>query len=108
MVFCNAVRKRLDNKSQSAHNLTMLTRQTANGFALIGTVLLQCSAVPAIVQALQGGETAPIATLILIVLGLLACAITEIHYKLWAYLVGSIIGLSGHIAIIAIVLARGH
>jgi tryptophan-rich sensory protein len=85
-----------------------MNRSTANGFALIGTVCLQCSAVPAIIQALQGGETAPLATLVFVVLGLLACAVTEIHYKLWAYLVGSIIGLSGHIAIIAIVLARHH
>jgi hypothetical protein len=86
----------------------MLTKQTANGFALIGTVLLQCSAVPAIIQALQGGETAPLATLVLITLGLAACAITEIYYKLWAYLVGSIIGLTGHAAIIAIVITRSH
>ena len=30
-----------------------MDKRTANGFALIGTVLLQASAVPAIIQALQ-------------------------------------------------------
>ena len=85
-----------------------MNRATANGFALIGTVLLQCSAVPAIIQALQGGETAPLATLVFVVLGLAACAVTEIHYKLWAYLIGSGIGIIGHVAIIAIVIMRGH
>jgi len=85
-----------------------MNRSTANGFALIGTICLQCSAVPAIIQALQGGQTAPLATLALVVLGLLACAVTEIHYKLWAYLVGSTIGIIGHVAIIAIVITRGN
>ena len=85
-----------------------MNRSTANGFALIGTICLQCSAVPAIIQALQGGQTAPLATLALVVLGLLACAMTEIYYKLWAYLVGSIIGIVGHVAIIAIVILRGN
>lgn len=83
-----------------------MTKNTANGYALIGTVLLQASAIPAIIQALQGGQTAPLSTLCLIVLGLAACAVTEIHYKLWAYFVGSLIGLSGHLAVIIIVLER--
>jgi hypothetical protein len=83
-----------------------MNKTTANGFALIGTILLQSSAIPAIVQALQGGETAPIASLIFIALGLTACAITEIYYKLWAYFVGSIIGVTGHCAIIAVILLR--
>ena len=83
-----------------------MNKQTANGFALIGTVLLQASAVPAIIQALQGGETAPIATLALIALGLVCCMVTEWQYKLWAYFVGSLIGCCGHISIIVLVLAR--
>jgi hypothetical protein len=83
-----------------------MNRSTANGFALIGTVLLQASAVPAIVQALQHGETAPISSLIFVALGLLCCLITEIHYKLWAYVVGSIFGFSGQILIITIILIR--
>jgi hypothetical protein len=81
---------------------------TANGFALIGTVCLQCSTIPAIVQAIQNGETAPLSTLFMIAIGLAACMVTEWYYKLWAYFVGSIIGLSGQIALIAIVLTRTH
>jgi hypothetical protein len=80
--------------------------RTANGFALIGTVCLQCSTIPAIVQAMQHGETAPLSTLFLIALGLSACMVTEFHYKLWAYFVGSIIGLSGQLSLIVIVLTR--
>ena len=81
-----------------------MDKRTANGFALIGTVLLQASAVPAIIQALQGGETAPLATLALISLGLFCCMITEWHYKLWAYFFGSLIGITGHVSIILVVL----
>lgn len=85
-----------------------MNRKDANGFALIGTVMLQSSALPAIIQALQGGETAPLATLALVALGLAACMVTEWHYKLWAYFIGSAIGVAGHVAIIVTVLTRSH
>jgi hypothetical protein len=83
-----------------------MNKRTAQGFALMGTVLLQASAVPAIIQALRGGETAPLATLALIALGLICCMVTEWHYKLWAYFIGSMIGCTGHVSIILLVLFR--
>ena len=83
-----------------------MNKRTANGFALIGTVLLQASAIPAIVQALQHGETAPLSTLIFVALGLACCTITEVYYKLWAYVIGSVVGFTGHVLIIAILLTR--
>lgn len=74
--------------------------------SILGMFCLQISAVPAIIQALYTGETAPLSNMLLIAAGLMFCSVTEWHYKLWAYLIGSLIGLSGQIVLIALVLAR--
>lgn len=78
----------------------------AKYFGFLGTVCLQMSAIPAIVQAIKTGETAPLSTLILIIIGLCACTVQEIHAKLWAYVAGSVIGIVGHVAIVVVILTR--
>ena len=72
-------------------------------FGFFGTTCLQMSAIPAIVQAVKTGETAPDATIILIIIGLLACTVQEIHARLWAYVAGSIIGIVGHLLILFVI-----
>jgi hypothetical protein len=79
-------------------------RFNAKFFGFLGTVCLQASSLPAIVQALQTGETAPIASVILVLLGLVACTIQEIHVKLWAYVVGSVVGVIGQSALLIVIL----
>jgi hypothetical protein len=73
----------------------------------LGTVCLQVSAVPAIIQALQTGETAPAASVILLLIGLVACLIQEIYVKLWAYVVGSVIGIIGQFALLIVIFLKG-
>lgn len=72
----------------------------------LGTVCLQVSAVPSIIQALQTGESAPAASVILLLIGLIACLIQEIAVKLWAYVIGSVIGILGQIALLIVILLR--
>jgi hypothetical protein len=73
----------------------------------LGTVCLQVSAIPALIQALQTGETAPAASIILVLLGLIACIVQEIHVKLWAYVIGSAIGILGQFALLVVIFLKG-
>lgn len=86
------------------HNAVMSKRAKYAGF--LGTVCLQVSAVPAIIQALQTGETAPASSVILLLVGLIACVIQEIHVKLWAYVIGSVIGIIGQTALLVLIIWR--
>lgn len=74
--------------------------------SIIGMTCLQVSAIPAIIQAMRTGEAAPLTSLLLLAVGLLFCCITEYHHRLWAYLIGSLIGLTGQIVLIALLLVR--
>lgn len=79
---------------------------TAKFCGFIGTVCLQGSALPALVQALETGETAPASSVILVLIGLIACLVQEINVKLWAYVIGSILGILGQAAILFVIAWR--
>jgi hypothetical protein len=80
--------------------------QNAKYMGFLGTVCLQVSAVPALIQAIQTGETAPAASIILVLIGLIACLIQEIHVKLWAYVIGSAIGIIGQAALLVVIFLK--
>lgn len=67
---------------------------------MFGMVCLQVSAIPSIIQAYQTGEAAPLANIILLIIGLIACCIQELQAKLYAYLIGSLIGIVGNVGIL--------
>jgi hypothetical protein len=83
-----------------------MTPRKAKLFGMLGILCLQTSTLPALWQAIRTGESAPIATLLLITLGMVFCIIQEYHAKLWAYVLGSAVTIVGHIAIVLVVLYR--
>ena len=78
----------------------------AKYFGFLGTVCLQLSAVPGVFQALATGESAPVSSILLVILGLMACLVQEINVRLWAYVAGSVIGIIGNVAILAVLIWR--
>ncbi len=69
----------------------------------VGVACLQASAIPAIIQAIRTGESAPAATILLIIIGLACCTVQEIHAKLWAYVAGSVLSILGHVSILILI-----
>ena len=78
----------------------------AKYWGFLGTVCLQMSAIPSVVQALVTGESAPVSSIVLVIIGLVACTIQEINVRLWAYVAGSVIGIIGNVAILAVLFWR--
>ena len=84
-----------------------MNTRTAKAASVVGMICLQVSAFPALVQALTTGEAAPLSSLLLVSAGLMFCMVAEWHYRIWAYWIGSAIGLAGQAAIVAVLLTRG-
>jgi len=83
-----------------------MTPRIAKLYGTLGIICLQISTLPALWQAIRTGESAPIASLLLITLGMVFCIIQEYHARLWAYVLGSTVTIVGHIAIVFVVLYR--
>jgi len=78
----------------------------AKYWGYLGVSCLQMSAIPGVIQALATGESAPVSSIVLVILGLMACTVQEINAKLWAYVAGSVIGIIGHAAILFVLIWR--
>lgn len=72
----------------------------------IGMAMLQFNSIPAIVQALKTGASAPIATMMLSIAGLACYLYNSIKTGNTLYTVGNIIGIIGNTILLVAVLTK--
>lgn len=72
----------------------------------VGMALLQFNSIPAIIQALKNGVSAPLATMFLTVAGLSCYLYNSVKTENTLYTVGNIIGIIGNTILIFAVLTR--
>ena len=82
----------------------VLNRTEVIGY--IGMGMLQFNSVPAIIQAVESGKSAPLATMFLTVAGLACYLYNSVKTKNTLYTVGNTIGIIGNSILIFAVLAK--
>jgi len=74
----------------------MLNKKSAEIMGWIGLGCLQFNSVPAIVSSLENGETTPMGTIILTLIGLSLYLVRSIATNDTLYTVGNVVGLVGN------------
>lgn len=84
----------------------MLKLTKAEIVGYVGMAMLQFNSVPAIIQALKTGASAPIATMFLSIAGLSCYLYNSVKTGNTLYTVGNIIGIIGNTILVIAVLAK--
>jgi hypothetical protein len=82
----------------------MLNKNTSEIMGWIGLGCLQFNSVPAIVSSLETGETTPIGTIVLTIIGLSLYLVRSLATNDTLYTVGNVIGLVGNGILLATIL----
>jgi len=72
----------------------------------VGMAMLQFNSIPAIIQALETGKSAPIATMVLSIAGLSCYLYNSVKTNNTLYTVGNIIGIVGNSVLLGAVLLK--
>jgi hypothetical protein len=82
----------------------MLNKKTAEIMGWVGLGCLQFNSVPAIVSSLENGETTPIGTIGLTIVGLSLYLVRSIATNDTLYTVGNVVGLVGNGILLATIM----
>ena len=81
-----------------------LSKNTSETMGWVGLACLQFNSVPAIISSIETGNTTPIGTILLTMIGLALYLVRSLATKDTLYTVGNIIGIVGNAILLATIL----